>query len=65
MLHSTASAVVAAPDPTLQLSAALQLLQLAGHELPEGLIAGSALWLQAVIDGLCELSSRDALTGLA
>jgi len=65
MLHSTASAVVAAPDPTLQLSAALQLLQLAGHGLPEGLIAGSALWLQAVIDGLCELSSRDALTGLA
>lgn len=65
MLHSTASAVAAAPDPTLQLSAALQLLQLAGHELPEGLIAGSALWLQAVIDGLCELSSRDALTGLA
>jgi diguanylate cyclase len=53
------------PDTTLRLNAALQLLQLAGHELPDGLTTGSQLWLQAVIDGLCELSSRDALTGLA
>jgi diguanylate cyclase len=53
------------PDTTLRLNAALQLLQLAGHELPDGLTAGSQPWLQAVIDGLCELSSRDALTGLA
>jgi diguanylate cyclase len=53
------------PDTTLRLNAALQLLQLAGHELPEGLTAGSQPWLQAVIDGLCDLSSRDALTGLA
>jgi diguanylate cyclase len=53
------------PDTTLRLNAALQLLQLAGHELPDGLTTGSQPWLQAVIDGLCELSSRDALTGLA
>jgi diguanylate cyclase len=53
------------PDTALRLNAALQLLQLAGHELPDGLTAGSQPWLQAVIDGLCELSSRDALTGLA
>jgi diguanylate cyclase (GGDEF)-like protein len=26
---------------------------------------GSAAWLQSVIDGLCDVSSRDALTGLA
>ena len=52
-------------EPTLRLNAALQLLQLAGHQLPDGLAADSVLWLQAVIDGLCDLSSRDALTGLA
>lgn len=27
--------------------------------------AWSAVWLQSVVDGLCEVSSRDALTGLA
>ena len=53
------------PDTTLSLNGALQLLQLSGHAMPSGLVAGSAPWLQAVIDGLCELSSRDALTGLA
>ena len=52
-------------EPTLRLNAALQLLQLAGHQLPDGLAADSVPWLQAVIDGLCDLSSRDALTGLA
>jgi diguanylate cyclase len=29
------------------------------------LLAGSAAWMQGLIDGLCQLSSRDALTGLA
>jgi len=53
------------PDAPLQLNTALQLLQSAGRELPDGLSVGSPPWLQAVIDGLCELSSRDALTGLA
>ena len=52
-------------EPTLRLNAALQLLQLAGHQLPDALAADSVAWLQAVIDGLCDLSSRDALTGLA
>jgi len=55
----------AAVDPAaLRLDAALQLLRQAGHELPAG-EPGSAAWLQALVDGLCELSSRDALTGLA
>jgi diguanylate cyclase len=53
------------PSPTLRLQAALQLLNQAGHALPENASPGSLPWLQAVIDGLCELSSRDALTGLS
>ena len=36
-----------------------------GTGCPSWREAGKALWLQAVIDGLCELSSRDPLTGLA
>ena len=49
----------------LNLDAALQLLEQSGHGLPDLREAGKALWLQAVINGLCELSSRDPLTGLA
>jgi diguanylate cyclase (GGDEF)-like protein len=49
----------------LNLDAALQLLEQSGHRLPDLREAGKAHWLQAVIDGLCELSSRDPLTGLA
>lgn len=49
----------------LRLDAALQLLVQAGYAGHEPHAAGSADWLQAVIDGLCELSSRDALTGLS
>ncbi|HOW46681.1 MAG TPA: GGDEF domain-containing protein [Rubrivivax sp.] len=49
---------------TLRLEQALQLLRQAGVELPAA-DAGSAAWLQALVDGLVELSSRDALTGLA
>jgi diguanylate cyclase len=48
----------------LRLEAALQLLHQSGQSAPAGK-AGSAEWLQGLIDGLCELSSRDALTGLA
>jgi diguanylate cyclase len=60
-----ASQPPAAVDPAaLRLDAALQLLRQAGHELPAG-EPGSITWLQSLIDGLCELSSRDALTGLA
>jgi diguanylate cyclase (GGDEF)-like protein len=43
----------------------LQLLAQAGHALPPDATQGSLPWLQAVIDGLCDLSSRDALTGLS
>jgi diguanylate cyclase len=49
----------------LSLDGALQLLEQSGHRLPPLQEVGKAAWLQAVIDGLCELSSRDALTGLA
>lgn len=49
----------------MRLDAALQLLQQSGIELPDIAQAGRSAWLQAVVDGLCTLSSRDALTGLA
>ncbi|MEP7302279.1 MAG: GGDEF domain-containing protein [Caldimonas sp.] len=49
----------------LSLDGALQLLAQSGHSLPDLAQAGKTAWLQAVIDGLCELSSRDPLTGLA
>jgi diguanylate cyclase (GGDEF)-like protein len=52
-------------DPqTLRLDTALQLLEHAGHPMAPT-EHGSAAWLQSLIDGLCELSSRDPLTGLA
>ena len=53
------------PPSELQLQSALQLLELGGHVMPPGVLPGSPAWLQSVIDGLCNLSSRDALTGLA
>lgn len=43
----------------------MQLLEQSGVTLPEGMAQGSVDWLQAVIDGLCNISSRDALTGLS
>jgi diguanylate cyclase (GGDEF)-like protein len=46
----------------LRLDAALQLLLQSGRELPG---RDDPAWLQAVLDALCDLSSRDALTGLA
>lgn len=49
----------------LRLEMALSLLSQAGWVPPAGMSPGSAEWMQAVIDGLCDLSSRDALTGLA
>jgi diguanylate cyclase len=52
-------------DPqALRLEMALQLLEQSGVGAPAG-EPGSAAWMQAVIDGLCDLSSRDALTGLS
>jgi len=55
------------PEPSsapsgLRLDAALQLLLQSGRELPG---RDDPAWLQAVLDALCDLSSRDALTGLA
>lgn len=49
----------------LQLGPAIQLLEQAGFVFPPELEVGSAPWLQSLIDGLCDLSSRDALTGHA
>ena len=61
-----ATHVNATPRPDgLDLQAALQLLIQSGHELPDDLAVGSTAWLQAVIDGLCEFSSRDSLTDLS
>lgn len=51
-------------SPALNPEVALQLLRQSGH----GPLPGepmSAQWLQALIDALVDLSSRDALTGLA
>lgn len=60
-----ALAIRGEPDAVgLDLQVALQLLHQAGHVLPEE-NQDSLEWLQALIDGLCDLSSRDALTGLA
>ncbi len=43
----------------------MQLLQQSGRVLPDRHQVGQIAWLQAVLDGLCELSSRDPLTGLS
>jgi diguanylate cyclase len=48
----------------LQFDQALQLLAQSGQRLPED-EPGSVAWQQGLIDALVELSSRDALTGLA
>jgi diguanylate cyclase len=49
---------------SLRLERALQLLAHSGRGAPPG-EPGSMAWLQGLIDALCELSSRDPLTGLA
>jgi len=60
------SSEAAAPTAAgLRLDLALNLLQQAGWQVPEGVMEGTQEWLQAVLDGLCDISSRDALTGLA
>jgi diguanylate cyclase len=61
--QSAAPRTKAAPAD-LRLESALALLAQSGQVLPAG-DARDAQWLQALIDGLCALSSRDALTGLA
>ena len=59
-------AVCSAPEAPqrLRLDSALALLRQAGQAEPLA-EAGSAAYLQALIDQLVDLSSRDALTGLA
>jgi len=49
----------------LDLSNALALLTQAGWHPPLGTQAGGWPWVQAIVDALCDLSSRDSLTGLA
>jgi diguanylate cyclase len=60
---SAAQKPAAAPS-ALRLESALALLAQSGQILPPGQ-PHDAVWLQALIDGLCALSSRDVLTGLA
>lgn len=57
-------ATAPAEAEALQLDQALQLLAQSGRSLP-AFEHGSRPWLQGLIDALVELSSRDALTGLA
>lgn len=52
------------PPHGLKLDTALQLLRQSGHSGPDG-EPGSPAWLQDLVDALVDLSSRDALTGLA
>jgi diguanylate cyclase (GGDEF)-like protein len=52
------------PAAPLRLESALQLLAHSGQPPPLG-EPGSGAYLQALIDALVDLSSRDALTGLA
>ena len=41
------------------------LLRRAGYPVPDSTAAPGVEYLQMIVDGLCEISSRDALTGLA
>jgi diguanylate cyclase len=50
--------------PALRLELALQLLAQSGRAAPPG-EPGSPEWVQGLVDALVDLSSRDALTGLA
>jgi diguanylate cyclase (GGDEF)-like protein len=52
-----------AASGSLAVGKALQLLAHAGIALPDA-APGTREWLQSLIDALCELSSRDPLTGL-
>ena len=65
--RATQTSFMATVDPLndLQLHTALQLLKQAGRDVAADAVPGSGAWLQAVVDALCDLSSRDALTGLA
>jgi diguanylate cyclase (GGDEF)-like protein len=64
-VHAPPDPAPAAAAAPLRLVPALQLLQQSGVELPDRHAVGQTAWMQAVLDALCDLSSRDALTGLA
>jgi diguanylate cyclase (GGDEF)-like protein len=64
-MHSDDAAPPAHAAPGVPLDVALQLLEHAGYELPALDQVGKDAWLTSLINGLCELSSRDPLTGLA
>jgi two-component system cell cycle response regulator len=49
----------------LRLTDAKTLLRQSGHPVPESDALPEVQYLQAIIDGLCEISSRDPLTALA
>lgn len=49
---------------TLRVDLAVQMLERSGMDGLSRLEPGSPAWLQALIDGLCMLSSRDPMTGL-
>ncbi|HET8694757.1 MAG TPA: GGDEF domain-containing protein [Aquabacterium sp.] len=61
----SASAPDASSLSALRLDVALNLLNQAGWAAPASVNPGSVAWLQAILDGLCDISSRDALTGLS
>jgi diguanylate cyclase len=60
----TAPPATPAAFDALRVADALALIAQSGQPAPHA-APGSAAWLQQVIDALCNLSSRDALTGLA
>jgi diguanylate cyclase len=62
---ASAPAAPSSPDGALRLDAALSLLRQSGVDLPAGFDPHSAQGVQVLVDALCTLSSRDALTGLA
>ena len=63
--HARPPTAVSVNGHTLQVGLAMQLLERAGqHDWMARLEPGSPAWMQALIDGLCTLSSRDPLTGL-
>ena len=67
--HSPSVPALTDPDspraPALRVTAAMQLLRQSGRDMPDRDQVGTGPWLQALIDALCELSSRDPLTGLS
>ncbi len=72
-MHSDAAALsssdtrvgTSAEPPAVPLDVALRLLAHAGYELPALDAVSRDAWLMCVVTGLCELSSRDPLTGLS